>query len=89
MTIQLLGTEMTTREALHAHLKERLGFPDYYGQNLDALWDCLRAEVAVPLTIQWLDFVSSQRALGDYADKTLATFHEAQLEVAGLIIEVR
>jgi ribonuclease inhibitor len=56
MTIQLLGTEMTTREALHAHLQERLGFPDYYGQNLDALWDCLRADVAVPLTILWLDF---------------------------------
>jgi ribonuclease inhibitor len=89
MIVQLLGTEMTTREALHVHLQERLGFPDYYGQNLDALWDCLRAEIAVPLTIQWLDFTSSQRALGDYADKTLATFQEAQQELPGLIIEVK
>lgn len=88
MTVQLLGTEMTTRQALHAHLKERLGFPDYYGENLDALWDCLRADVDLPITIQWLDFSSSQQALGDYADQTLATLREAQAEVPGLTIEV-
>jgi ribonuclease inhibitor len=89
MTIQLLGTEMTTRQALHAHLKERLGFPDYYGENLDALWDCLRADVDLPITIQWLDFSNSQRALGDYADRTLETFREAQAEVPGFTIEVQ
>ena len=27
---------------LHKILKERFGFPEYYGENLDALWDCLR-----------------------------------------------
>lgn len=30
-----------SREQLHAHLKESLGFPDYYGANLSALADCL------------------------------------------------
>ena len=27
--------------AIHRILKETLGFPDYYGENLDALYDCL------------------------------------------------
>ena len=27
---------------LHKILKEKLGFPEYYGENLDALWDCLK-----------------------------------------------
>ena len=26
---------------VHAYLKETLSFPDYYGGNLDALYDCL------------------------------------------------
>lgn len=26
----------------HEKLKESFGFPNYYGRNWDALWDCLR-----------------------------------------------
>ena len=39
--IILNGEMMEDREALHAHLKEKLALPDYYGGNLDALNDCL------------------------------------------------
>lgn len=32
---------LTDRDTAHPHLKEQFGFPDYYGANLDALYDCL------------------------------------------------
>lgn len=27
---------------VHRELKEKFGFPDYYGENWPALWDCMR-----------------------------------------------
>ncbi|WP_224988025.1 barstar family protein, partial [Bacillus amyloliquefaciens] len=35
------GKDVTSTEALHRILKDQLDFPDYYGENLNALWDCL------------------------------------------------
>ena len=32
---------ITTREDVHKYLAMKLDFPDYYGENLDALYDCL------------------------------------------------
>ncbi len=33
--------EFDTARAVHEYLADRMGFPDYYGHNLDALYDCL------------------------------------------------
>lgn len=36
---------------LHECLKEAFHLPDYYGHNMDALWDCLHCAFAEPTTI--------------------------------------
>lgn len=42
----------------HDYLKEALNFPDYYGKNLDALYDCL-TEIGVETKIKLInaDFI--------------------------------
>ncbi|KIR03380.1 hypothetical protein P261_02195 [Lachnospiraceae bacterium TWA4] len=35
------GNELTDSKALHKFLKQELNFPEYYGENLDALYDIL------------------------------------------------
>lgn len=39
--IILDGSVMTGREALHDALCAQLALPEYYGRNLDAMYDCL------------------------------------------------
>ena len=40
-TIILDGERMLNRRAAHDHLAEQLELPEYYGRNLDALYDLL------------------------------------------------
>lgn len=41
MSIILDAQELATRRSAHEYLKQQLQFPEYYGMNLDALFDCL------------------------------------------------
>ena len=50
--IVLNGTEIASEQQLHQLLAQALDFPEWYGNNLDALMDCLTdlEDVAVTLT---------------------------------------
>lgn len=40
-TIELDFKELYTPRHIHEYIAQKLGFPEYYGKNLDALYDCL------------------------------------------------
>lgn len=61
MKITLDARRMETREKAHVYLKEKLNFPEYYGGNLDALYDCLCELSDVKLVI-----MHGQEAKGYY-----------------------
>ena len=61
---------------MHAVIWKALDFPDYYGGNLDALWDCLRDMVGEPIHIEILGLDVVERKFGDYAGKLMETFKE-------------
>lgn len=75
------GKDFENKEGLHDVLKDKLDLPDYYGENLDALWDCLTGWIELPQTLVWRNFESSKKFLGSYADNTLEVLQRAQKEL--------
>lgn len=50
--VELDGKELVKeKQEAHEYLKDRLKFADYYGRNLDALYDCL-SEVSAETELQ-------------------------------------
>ena len=54
---------------VHLIIREALDFPDYYGCNWDAFWDCLTDMVGRPVHIEILGLDVVERRFGDTAKK--------------------
>ena len=66
----LNGMNMTSREAAHDEIVRVLPVPDYYGRNLDALWDvvsCMEGEI----------LLDNAAAITGYGEKILSLLQEA------------
>lgn len=60
-TVNIDLSDVTSAAELHALLREKLGFPDWYGCNWDAFWDAITGLVEMPLKLQisgWQRFSS-------------------------------
>lgn len=72
----LNGKRMDTREHAHAHLARRLRLPVHYGNNLDALNDCL-GEISKPTRILLRNALCLRESLGEYGERLIAVLAEA------------
>ena len=77
--LALNARRMTTREQAHAHLKECLRLPDWYGNNLDALNDCL-GEIGEPTRIILRFSPALEQNLGEYGVKLIRVLENASTE---------
>ena len=89
MSIYLLdGKDMTGKEAAYAVIAKELDFPDYFGKNLDALYDCL-TEMNSENAILFVNTAILEENLGDYAEKILSCFRDAADECGFFLKEKR
>ncbi len=51
--VELRQSEADLHTDVHEWLKAKLGLPEWYGSNLDALWDCITGYLQTPLRIRW------------------------------------
>lgn len=46
MEVIIDGSQLNKQKELHETIARQLELPDYYGENLDALWDILTEQTA-------------------------------------------
>ena len=76
-------TDIDSVEKLHDYLAEKLPLPNYYGRNLDALYDSL---MEMPLCMISLYNFAALEALGDYALSLAEVFEAASTDNLRLMI---
>lgn len=76
--ITINGNRMTSMEEAHLHLKKTCRFPDYYGKNLDALYDMLSTEDRNTLLL-FFDSRGVVKQLGLRGERLVETFQDAAL----------
>lgn len=74
--IFLDGYKMISKSETHKYIKKMLNFPDYYGENLDALWDILSTKSKI-ISIFLLHEEKIYENLGDYGKQLIDVFQEA------------
>ena len=81
MEIVLDCEQLTCRRTAHDYLRRQFGFPDYYGNNLDALYDC---QTELPPCRIVLQGAAALCAAGDFAAALLDTLRDAARDNPGL-----
>lgn len=67
------GSNVENPDCLHEILARELAFPDWYGANLDALYDCL-TDIAQDVELVITHWHHVAYTLKDYAEKLLYVF---------------
>ncbi len=57
-------TNVNTYYEFHFSIQEELDFPDYYGCNWDAFWDCMTDMLGRPIHIEIKGFDNVERRFG-------------------------
>lgn len=78
--------KLLRRKPAHLYLAEMLEFPDYYGKNLDALYDCLTELSECTIVLEGEDILQGPEC---YGAKVLKVLREAAAANPNLKLEVQ
>lgn len=65
-----------TEDQFHTQIAAAFSFPQYYGKNLNALWDVLRIDTERPVELVWLNSTISKQSMGANFDRIVLLFSD-------------
>ena len=84
--VRLDGRQISDKKQLHDQLSMELGFPAWYGSNLDALYDCL-TDISEPVAVAChMPEEEKDSYMEAYLDKLYGTFRDAEADNGNLAV---
>ena len=80
--------EINGRKELHDLLSRELQLPEWYGRNLDALWDCL-TDLCEETEVEIWGVETFEEEMGDYVRRLVQLMKDAAEENACLHVTIR
>ena len=77
---KLSGKAIGNLQEFYDEMARKLPFPDYFGRNLDALWDVLTTDIEGPVELVWEDSAASKKSMGKAFDKVSALLRDVEKE---------
>ena len=74
----LSGKTISNLQEFYDEMARKLPFPDYFGRNLDALWDTLTTDIEGPVELIWEDSAASKKSMGKAFDKVSALLRDVE-----------
>ncbi|MBN1663899.1 MAG: barstar family protein [Deltaproteobacteria bacterium] len=76
----LNGRMIRSLDDFYDQLLKRLSLPEYFGRNLDALWDVLSTDVEGPFEIIWKYADNSKNHMGDDFNRAIKVLRDLEKE---------
>ena len=73
---------------LHEYFKEVFNLPDYYGYNMDALWDCLDCSFEFPTTIVLKNIENIPSEMNETTEIMLELFEYLQRDNEKVTVQI-
>lgn len=73
---------------IHKIIQNTFNFPDFYGENLDALWDCMRDYCEFDLHIVVMGIEHFPENWKEYMGKIFDVFDDVHNECRGFTYEI-
>ena len=76
--------------SVHREIKEKLNLPEWYGENLDALWDALIGIVETPINIKiiFTPKTSAAKNITPYINEVINVFSDAAAQYKEIKVTV-
>lgn len=72
--------EINNDKEFYEIIREKLDLPEYFGDNLDALWDSITGYIELPIKIRFLNFNNKK---SDFFISIKEVFIDAEKELNG------